>query len=91
MAQCDGCGYCCTVEPCIISCGYHGKPEGPCPSLVREGKRFRCGLIESAWEISPEFAATLEAALDIGKGCGCQDERVLFKLGREMRRLDGGT
>ena len=72
---CNGCGLCCSLEPCGIAKARHGDIPGPCPELVYDAGRYRCRLVlmeTLATEmglIPGEFQALVTEALGIGKGC----------------------
>lgn len=42
--QCNGCGYCCTVQPCQLANEFLHCTTGPCVALEVEGNRAICGL-----------------------------------------------
>lgn len=89
LEKCEGCGYCCRMEPCAISVGYHGEWKTSCRSLVEHDGRHWCGILESAREKSPQVADAIEKALGIGVGCGENNsDRIMYLLGREVHRLD---
>lgn len=45
--SCNGCGYCCTMEPCKLAQEYLHCTTGPCVALeLRDGKRT-CGLVRN--------------------------------------------
>lgn len=65
---CNGCGLCCIMEVCVAGKIVFGDAaEGPCPALIRQGDKWRCGIIlmEKAARLEPITANTL------GIGCGC--------------------
>ena len=44
---CNGCGYCCTTEPCRLAAEYLHCSTGPCVALeVRDGRTV-CGLVRN--------------------------------------------
>ncbi len=44
---CNGCGYCCTVAPCLLAQDFLNCATGPCVALeFREGKTA-CGLVRN--------------------------------------------
>jgi hypothetical protein len=44
---CNGCGYCCSVEPCLLAKEFLHCSDGPCIALeVREGRTV-CGLVRN--------------------------------------------
>ena len=44
---CNGCGVCCTAEPCPVARVVFRCRSGPCPALAwfDDGRRYRCGLV----------------------------------------------
>lgn len=42
---CNGCGYCCTAEPCGLAQEFLKCFTGPCVALERQGDRTGCGLV----------------------------------------------
>lgn len=42
---CNGCGYCCTVQPCALAIEHLQCTIGPCVALEVEGGRTFCGLV----------------------------------------------
>lgn len=79
---CNGCGYCCSAEPCRIALDWLGAdPEQACPALEYEGGRFHCGLIRRAshyldlpndWA-DAHLGSVIAGALGAGKGCDADD------------------
>lgn len=89
LEECIGCGYCCRMEPCSISIGYHGEWKTPCPSLVERDGRHWCGILEKAKGNDSLVAQAIEKSLGIGVGCGDNTlDRDMYLLGREVHRLD---
>lgn len=44
---CNGCGYCCTTEPCMLAQEFLNCRNGPCVALEsRDGRTF-CGLVRN--------------------------------------------
>ena len=77
---CNGCGMCCTVEPCGLGVALLGAKKGPCPAMEWDDRRFRCGLVvrPSAYlgtDRKKDMAyGTFHARmLGIGKGCDSDD------------------
>lgn len=71
---CNGCGFCCASEPCLVSQGVFGigLDYGPCPALEWGEGRFWCGLLRSPEAYGMEGAEPLLRQLlgvDIGAGC----------------------
>lgn len=46
-APCNGCGYCCAVQPCALAEEFLKCTEGPCVALERDGERTGCGLVRN--------------------------------------------
>lgn len=44
---CNGCGFCCTVEPCGLAREFLGCSIGPCLALEQQGERTVCGLVRN--------------------------------------------
>lgn len=44
---CNGCGYCCTVEPCKLAQEFLHCTEGPCVALEARDGRTVCGLVRN--------------------------------------------
>lgn len=82
-APCNGCGYCCKEELCVIAKSLLGKPmmevaSGPCPYLEQDGEKFVCGLVVNPTKHAPSVArkvgvatASAHAAALVGSGIGC--------------------
>lgn len=82
---CNGCGYCCALQPCAIAQEYLGAEDvGPCPALVfdNEETRFRCGMVLSPTRfmfLPPDPEADLilgtmfAEMLAVGRGCDSED------------------
>ncbi|WP_131815895.1 hypothetical protein [Pseudomonas fluorescens] len=73
-AACNGCGYCCTVEPCMLAQEFLHCENGPCDALEAvEGKAI-CGLVRNPLgylykAAHPEAdVSVLDAAPNIQKG-----------------------
>jgi ABC-type thiamin/hydroxymethylpyrimidine transport system permease subunit len=70
-APCNGCGLCCAEEVCGIGKIVHGDIQGPCPSLMFVGDRFRCAVVMT--ELVAGMPPKIAEALGIGKGCDAND------------------
>ncbi len=77
---CNGCGMCCTIEPCGLARVLIGAKRGPCPAMEWDDRRFRCGLVTrpSAYLGTPRskdlaYGAFHARMLGIGKGCDSDD------------------
>jgi hypothetical protein len=75
---CNGCGYCCQEQACLLSEYYLDSTVAPCVALVKEGNQFRCGLVESPdrflRDLKPSgpieaFGSYFALALGVGRGC----------------------
>lgn len=44
---CNGCGYCCTVEPCGLAKEYLDCRTGPCIALESSDGKSGCGLVRN--------------------------------------------
>lgn len=64
--RCNGCGYCCLNEQCLISRELFGKEPGPCRALQFEGGRYYCGVVREA---PAELQPTIAFLLGLGMGC----------------------
>jgi hypothetical protein len=45
--SCNGCGYCCTVAPCMLANTYLNCTSGPCVALEHTDGRSSCGLVRN--------------------------------------------
>ena len=45
--SCNGCGYCCTAEPCKLAQEYLQCTTGPCTALERRNGKLICGLVRN--------------------------------------------
>ena len=72
-ATCNGCGVCCKTTLCPVAEMAFGRSEpAPCPALVWDAGRYWCGMVRREEARSaPSWIAEL---LDIGGGCGMEDE-----------------
>lgn len=44
---CNGCGYCCTVQPCQLAREFLNCHTGPCVALETQQERHICGLVRN--------------------------------------------
>ncbi len=44
---CNGCGYCCTVQPCQLAREMLNSHRGPCVALEAQDGRHVCGLVRN--------------------------------------------
>lgn len=82
-ATCNGCGMCCTVEPCQLAQDALNCHEGPCKALEVEDGHTVCGLVKRpAWYMFGEDVPASETgwlsvmfanALGLGVGCDSDD------------------
>ena len=80
---CNGCGWCCTEEPCKLAQDALNCTSGPCIALEDEAGRKVCGLVKRpSWYMFGEDAPESETgwlsvmfanALGIGRGCDADD------------------
>lgn len=75
---CNGCGWCCHTEVCAIGqAAFKLKPtQTPCPGMIFEDNRVKCGLVIAENIIlseKPERKPLIQEALGIGKGCDSSD------------------
>lgn len=45
--SCNGCGYCCVVEPCKLAQEFLNCHQGPCAALEQADGRTYCGLVRN--------------------------------------------
>lgn len=80
---CNGCGMCCTVEPCQLAQEMLNCTTGPCIAMESDGEKKVCGLVKRpAWymfgEDQPEsqtghLSVMFANALGVGRGCDADD------------------
>jgi hypothetical protein len=83
-ASCNGCGYCCTTEPCGLAAELLKCTTGPCVALEVESGRTFCGLVRRPVhyllkrDVSPAVSGALSvdvaAMLGLGLGCDAADD-----------------
>lgn len=44
---CNGCGYCCTLHPCLLAQELLNCTTGPCVALEAQDERSICGLVRN--------------------------------------------
>ena len=79
---CNGCGMCCTVEPCALARKFLSCTRGPCMALEYEAGRTFCGLVRRPvhyllnQEAQPSVTGALQAHLAnmLGLGIGCDSD-----------------
>lgn len=93
---CNGCGYCCTQEPCQLASDILGATEGPCPALEWRDGRSWCGLVSNPGRYLPveridlepgSLSALLAGVLRLGAGCDADDDEVSAQWGRAPQNL----
>jgi hypothetical protein len=73
---CNGCGWCCHLEVCRLGELAFPDAVAPCPAIVYQDGKVRCGLILGEMELMRErkdAEPILQDMLGIGKGC-CADD-----------------
>jgi hypothetical protein len=80
---CNGCGMCCTVEPCALAREFLACSEGPCVALEHEAGRTFCGLVrrpvhyllkqDAPQSVTGPLQAQLAGMLGLGHGCDSDD------------------
>jgi hypothetical protein len=75
---CNGCGVCCTAEPCPVGVLLSRRVRGSCVALTwHPGQQtYRCGVVAMGSKSLPSWAAALLERLSLrwiaaGKGCDC--------------------
>jgi len=81
---CNGCGMCCSVQPCALAAEFLHCTTGPCVALEYEDGRTFCGFVRRpvhylmAKDAPPSITGTLQAhlagILGLGHGCDSDDE-----------------
>ena len=77
-SPCNGCGWCCHSEVCALGKMAFKDAVAPCPAMIFEEGKVRCGLVLAEMELGGE--TLLQDALGIGKGC-CSDDPQHTKRG----------
>lgn len=82
-SPCNGCGMCCTVEPCKLAQDILKCFAGPCVAIETIGLKKVCGLVRRpAWHMFKEDRPESETgplsvmfanALGVGRGCDAND------------------
>lgn len=44
---CNGCGHCCTAQPCLLAQEFLGCMQGPCVALESRDGKNTCGLVRN--------------------------------------------
>ena len=78
---CNGCGVCCTAEPCPIGAIVSGRRDGRCAALTWSDvdDRYRCGLVadpaahlpEVLHVAAPLIGRVVRRFISAGSGCDC--------------------
>ena len=84
-ATCNGCGVCCTWQPCplgVLVSG--GRREGACDALRWDdtARRYLCAMVSDPQAVWPRMPSVLDRGLRglarrwiaAGKGCDCHAE-----------------
>lgn len=45
--SCNGCGYCCSIEPCLIAREFLSCESGPCVALEWQNGESSCGMTKN--------------------------------------------
>ena len=76
---CNGCGVCCTAEPCPIGMLLSRRTRGACVALIWQPQmqRYGCGVVTQTWPGLPRWLANALRALgkrwiSAGTGCDCK-------------------
>lgn len=83
---CNGCGYCCTMQPCMLAQEFLGCSTGPCCALEKQADRTVCGLVRNplgyifkaahpnaevdVLEAAPDLDASRELSSDLARALG---------------------
>lgn len=76
---CNGCGFCCAAERCLIAVEVIGPGPAPCPAMEFEDGRFWCGILRNVSHYRPDlpkYADIIfrkELARYFGTGCDSTD------------------
>jgi hypothetical protein len=68
---CNGCGVCCSLEPCPIGSLANLAIGGPCRSLVwhEDARRYRCGVVDAAARAGPWASRMTRRWIGADSGC----------------------
>lgn len=82
---CNGCGFCCLAEPCVLAEEFIGAKEGACPALEWDQGRYWCGLLRNAHKHIPgleekpwvdeKIRNLILQTRAFGVGCDSSDEK----------------
>jgi len=78
-APCNGCGVCCSWQPCPAGMLLSRRRQGACTALLwqAEARHYRCALVDGARQRWPTLPRWAEAAVQrlarrwIAAGAGC--------------------
>jgi hypothetical protein len=80
---CNGCGHCCTVQPCKLAVEFLSCTSGPCVALEHEEGRTYCGLVrrpayymfkeDVPTDQTAQVSVLFASALGLGAGCDSDD------------------
>jgi hypothetical protein len=78
---CNGCGVCCTAEPCPVGMLVSRRKSGSCDALLWNGesRRYTCGMVVEPRRFMAKLPRWLAGTLSrfamrmiaAGKGCDC--------------------
>src|SRR5262245_6391858 len=73
---CNGCGWCCHTEICLLGERFFPDTPAPCPAIVYLDGRVRCGFVVgeiALIEKDPTKEPIVQRMLGTGEGC-CADD-----------------
>jgi hypothetical protein len=80
-ADCNGCGVCCTAEPCPLGVVLSGRRHGACRALLWHDaeRRYRCGAVAEPRRFVPLLPGAWTRRLALrwiaaARGCDCSLE-----------------
>jgi len=91
-AACNGCGWCCHEEICKIGQHFYPEAVAPCPAMVYEEGRVKCGFV--LWEESigrDKDKDSFKNALGIGTYCDSTDDRDIAECAHPAGELVSTT
>jgi len=91
-SACNGCGVCCSAEPCPLGCWLSRRRTGACAALTWNGDsaRYECGALSQPghWLPGmPEWLARRLARRWIAAGIGCDSDYETVTAGNQDRVL----
>ena len=79
--RCNGCGFCCLNEACLVSREYLHSDAAPCIALEHDGTRFICGMVRDPSKYlglkinaNAELSPLFKQMLGVEKGCDSDDQ-----------------